>query len=911
MINRFGIARFTLIFTIVIISFEGNGQLFSFPTKAETESYNSELQQFESPEKVYQFIEDVLKSNQDTSLIIAKAFQHAAFLHKQSDQTALAIIDATKSLAVYKQLLGNQHPSTAHSQAFLGQLYTQSESPHSAIPHLKAAARFFAGLKQRDAIPITSQLATSYREINQPDSALQAIDYTLRQLATSSTTAPLLLQKGELLGVQGKHKEALELFSEAIHTYESDCSNTFYEEQLINAYQLLGQTQFNLNKPKEAKESVHHALLNNQERPDLVEQRIHLLLDWQKIAHREDSSLTEAENEEIEALIKKMDEKIQGKFIHDKELEEARYLLKKGAFKKGIKQFGDALKHYIPERVNGSLPKPEQVVLASNKEELIQAYIEWVYYLKLENNRKKDRSLMRDALKLCQLSDVLVKEVLINPTLQIDATLVGTVYRNGAELAHHLDKPEEAWYFHERLRTMNLRAHYSILQIDQLTGVHDSLQRKRKRLALQQDSLMQFVLQLKATGKLYELKKHKGALELLHTKQQQNEEQLLDLYPKYKAFQKQLEPITLEAARDYLSDNGAELISYIVTDSSVLLMQVADWKKKLFTVPNGPEIKRKAFLFLELTTNATSDLQLIDSIGQSLYLSLYKPVAYGKKKVLLMTDQWLRRFPFEALVRPQKRKEPLADRWLVNHKRINYTTSIGLLKETNEETDTRTGMLIVAPEQFPDAGKPPLTKGEPVIRYMEKSFETDTLLGAAATAPHFMQQAMGKQAIHLTTHVQQFPQPVIYFREESTLLDTLKIEDPQASLWVITHLEWEGMQPTSVLTHEYLQQKGVKGIVSPLWRSQFDSSNELLQYFYKRLLSGDSQAKSLQKAKQHMIEEGKLMHPYHWAGYSHYGHSEKVRVAAYDGLTYVFAGFILLMLVVWSFGRGQVKEEEE
>ncbi len=905
--------KFVLFFGIIIFfPSQGTSQFFATQKKAEPESYKSEIQQFRSPENAYKFIETLLSSAQDTTLIIANAYQKAAQLHIERKQYSLAINDEQNALKIQEKILGSNHASVAYSNWQLGELYLENQDYSSASHHLNAAYRLFANLKQRETIPITSQLISVYLERNQLDSAILLIDQTLdlaieNGLGTTTGTGRLLIEKGSILAAQNRHQAAQEIFSKSVKQYEADCTNTYKEEQLITAYQLLSREQAALNAPIDALESLQQALLINQERKDLTENRIELLLNYQELVQTDTSLLGTTALSEIEQLVSTLNEDKQIQYLHILQLRNARQLINQGEFKQGVKQFQEALENHIPVRVSSPLPKPDQVTFASNKDELVIGYLELTDILKQEHQKKANRDLLRKAFTTIKLADQLVLLDLKKRDPIIDAKIVSNVYRTGAELAHQLDRPDEAWYFHERLKATRLQTQYPIKKIEKWVGIPDSLQQKRKILDWKRDSLEQLVLPLKVGGKYYALGKHIEVLEALKVEQEQFEERIRSEFPNFHKFCTQFDPVNLETIRDYLADNGAELISYVVTDSSVLAMQVDNWKKKLFTFSNHPEIKEKAEQYHELMTRKSSDLGLIDSIGQALYNHLFKPMAHGKKRVFLSTDQWLRQLPFEALVTPPKHKKPLEERWLVRQKQISYSSSLGLRMTEQNESTNHEGMLVVAPWQFPASGKPPLKQGKQLVTYLLKSFKADSLLDKQATVSQFIEGTKNRQAVHLTTHVEQFPTPRIHLSNDVFVLDSLLTEEHKCALWVLSHLEWDGLDKHSVSAHDYLQLHGIEGIVSPLWRSEMGASNTFLQSFYTGLISGKGQAEALQKAKLEIIKAGRA-HPYHWAGYCHYGHSDKVRATAYDGPTYIIAAFFILILVVWTMGYTPKKE---
>ncbi|MDQ4141858.1 MAG: CHAT domain-containing protein, partial [Bacteroidota bacterium] len=58
---------------------------------------------------------------------------------------------------------------------------------------------------------------------------------------------------------------------------------------------------------------------------------------------------------------------------------------------------------------------------------------------------------------------------------------------------------------------------------------------------------------------------------------------------------------------------------------------------------------------------------------------------------------------------------------------------------------------------------------------------------------------------------------------------------------------------------------GAKNILVSLWKVYDGSTADLMEYFYRELLSGKDKATALQLAKRKMIRKSKYNQPYYWA----------------------------------------------
>jgi CHAT domain-containing protein len=233
----------------------------------------------------------------------------------------------------------------------------------------------------------------------------------------------------------------------------------------------------------------------------------------------------------------------------------------------------------------------------------------------------------------------------------------------------------------------------------------------------------------------------------------------------------------------------------------------------------------------------------------------------------------LHQLPFHALFD--------GSRFLVEDFQINYLPASSILTQLHIRSNTHHLESSVS-------GKSPLVLGFSgngyLPRVLDEAKTVAVLLNGRcymegeATIARLIEQAHGCPIIHLATHGQS--------RLDLPNFSSVRLADGQLNAIDAFSLDLEGCQLVTLsgcetglalssggdeqlgLGRAFLVA-GASSLVMSLWPVEDDTTNELMQLFYQRLLSGDSKIEALRVAQCSLLHRttSNYAHPYFWAAF--------------------------------------------
>jgi len=165
-----------------------------------------------------------------------------------------------------------------------------------------------------------------------------------------------------------------------------------------------------------------------------------------------------------------------------------------------------------------------------------------------------------------------------------------------------------------------------------------------------------------------------------------------------------------------------------------------------------------------------------------------------------------------------------------------------------------------------------------------------------ATIARLVREATGSPVIHMATHGKS--------SLESPHFSYVRLADGQLNAIDAFHLELDGCELVTLsgcetglalsgggdeqlgLGRAFLAA-GASSLVMSLWPVEDDSTSELMQHFYQRLLKGDTKVQALRAAQCSLLKSAKpaYTHPYFWAAFRLVGATGSLRYNNINGHT--------------------------
>jgi len=448
-----------------------------------------------------------------------------------------------------------------------------------------------------------------------------------------------------------------------------------------------------------------------------------------------------------------------------------------------------------------------------------------------------------------------------------------------------------------------------------LEGLPPDLKAERARLDAEYDRILS---RLSQSGDAGEIASLQARLEEIKAARESVIARLRRQSPRLAALQAPA-PLDLAAARRAL-DPGTVLLAYAVGPEGTYLFVVTPGQEggqglEVHRLSQGkPALEKEIEAYRRLLTDSHSDLAKLNARAARLYDLLLRPAETRlarARRILISADGPLHLLPWAALRR--------RDQYLAQWRPIHLIASTTVYEETRRDRrpvgDPGTWRLVAFGDpRYPkvpggagaavadSAARFTLRRGlklEPLpatrdeVREIARLFPgAEVYLGDEATEEHAKQAAPHADLLHFATHGlldERFPldsalaltlPTQLQEGQDNGLLQAWEIFE---NLRLHAHLVTLSACDTALgremggegilgLTRAF-QFAGARTVLASLWEVSDVSTARLMKRFYTYLRQGRTKDEALRAAQLDLIRSrnGKLSHPYHWAGFSLYG----------------------------------------
>ncbi|MBL7795792.1 MAG: CHAT domain-containing protein [Saprospiraceae bacterium] len=298
--------------------------------------------------------------------------------------------------------------------------------------------------------------------------------------------------------------------------------------------------------------------------------------------------------------------------------------------------------------------------------------------------------------------------------------------------------------------------------------------------------------------------------------------------------------------------------------------------------------------------------------SRKLYQKLVRPLQpWLGPRVVFVPDAALAAIPFEVLPTDTmgSAKNFGALPYLCRRHAISYgysATTLHNMQTRQHAQEPASRLLVMAPFASTDSvvwasggegnrpGFAPLPRSGDEAETVRRIFGGDALLGAAATAPAFLERCGAYRMLHLATHAQADPRRA----DRACLAFVAPADSAEAGLLFTTDLYGLRLNADLVVLSacetgigkiqrgegaislgRAFAAAGAKSIVHSLWVANDASTTRLMDGFYSALFRGATKDEALQQAKLAYLSTAapSRQHPFFWAGFIATGAMQPVR----------------------------------
>jgi CHAT domain-containing protein/tetratricopeptide (TPR) repeat protein len=342
------------------------------------------------------------------------------------------------------------------------------------------------------------------------------------------------------------------------------------------------------------------------------------------------------------------------------------------------------------------------------------------------------------------------------------------------------------------------------------------------------------------------------------------------------------EPIDWRTAASRLGDDEA-LVEYLVTDSASSALVVTRDTVAAFDLNAD---RRQLSALVDFVRDAmgrpdTTAAPLWRAPLHRLYQLLIEPVEEsgllaGKRTIVIVPHGDLHFLPFGALL-----TDDAGTPFLIERYQLTYAPSASVWLRLQHGAPRRAGRVLAL---APHTDRLPASRDELASILAQYPGRATALVGRPASAAALRARASGYAILHLATFgVLNKHNPLFSYVELAGAGDEARLEVHEVfalpldgQLVVLSACQtalasgavadvppgddWVG------LTQAFLQA-GARGVLASLWRVEDRATARLMELFYRRLASGESEAAALAGAQRAVLREPGRAHPFYWAGF--------------------------------------------
>lgn len=380
-----------------------------------------------------------------------------------------------------------------------------------------------------------------------------------------------------------------------------------------------------------------------------------------------------------------------------------------------------------------------------------------------------------------------------------------------------------------------------------------------------------------------------------------------------------LAAVPVNSLQSVLNDQQS-LVEYFSTDSNVYLFVINKDRVYFKSIPTYKSVKLLISQYSDgiysyfmnkpgIGTKLETSLNNYIQTATSLYAYLIRPIKqFCKEELIIIPDAVLGNLSFEALLSqsPSNKSNYQTYDFLVKHYKVSYNfsaTAMVKMFHHNHVTKANKNLLAFAP--FNDSNSMattrqdsiPLRYGWAALPYSGEEIKNISNLfpgsahvyyGTDATKDIFLGEASEFRILHLATHAKaNFEEGALSYLAFQNIHAEQNVELMFAADFQNIRLKADlvALSACETAIGEFnrgngmislssaIASAGAKSILASLWKVNDKSTMQIMNSFYKEMVSGKPKNQALQLAKKNYLSKNKasLGHPFYWSGFLLYG----------------------------------------
>jgi CHAT domain-containing protein/Tfp pilus assembly protein PilF len=456
---------------------------------------------------------------------------------------------------------------------------------------------------------------------------------------------------------------------------------------------------------------------------------------------------------------------------------------------------------------------------------------------------------------------------------------------------------EKALGFAERSRSLQLLDHLRHEQAERFAGIPDSLLEQERHWGEELNRCEKIRRAATESGDVEEARAAAVAIAEARQRLAETARRMEQLSPNFGRMRRAAGGVSLADLRRLVLRGGRRaLLEYFRTDDALFAFVLTQQRVHALRLPADTSLDAQVRIFrrsVEAYPAATgaAAAALSEQYARAAH-GIFEKIIAPVQAALPLPQEWtvvpdgvLSYLPFEALLSelPADFQQFKSHRYLLREAQIAYAYSATQLLELSSAPPERAArpLLAMAPD-FAGSAWPPLSHSQAEAAAAAELLGGDALLGGAATAAAFQQEAGKYRVLHLATHGQASAtlgershlvfsptgqgggEPLVYARD--LYLMRLRAELVVLSACETGDGEHRWGEGVVGLTKGFFSA-GARSAVATLWRVDDARNADLVLRFFQKLKNGAAKDAALREAKLDYLlaRPHDEAHPAYWA----------------------------------------------
>lgn len=465
---------------------------------------------------------------------------------------------------------------------------------------------------------------------------------------------------------------------------------------------------------------------------------------------------------------------------------------------------------------------------------------------------------------------------------------------------------KNTFYFMERSKAFNLFQELKTNDIQELNAIPTDVTTARNETESDINYYRQELLRAKREGNSSRFSFFQGKLSSLSFKRDQINSLLKEKYSDQFELLDNSQIVGLSQIKEELGKDEV-ILSYSIARDQLFGLYISADTAYTSNLGSASEIDSLAYTFRKLCSDRNSSLDGFKKVSFSLFQRLIDPFSLPNSigRLLLVPDEKLFTFPFEALVTSTDGSSFKDLDYLLGNFEVRYSQSLTLLNYLNVKSASQNkSVLAMAPRfdgQFEQelsfaerSGLVAIPHTEMEVENISTFFSTKKLIGNDATEESLTRDIHNYGIIHLATHgLLNDKEPLnskILFQKSQTdtlsdgMLHSFEILNMNidAEMVVLSACntgvgkinKGEGVQ--SIASSFFYS--GARSVVMSQWPANDQSTSIIMSSFYENLSKGSAKSTALRLAKLDYLSSAPKLasHPYYWSQFVLYGKNDPI-----------------------------------